>query len=79
MSTTLRATGDFHAGVSPTLTISSGRGNTDQPEIHFILRDESDGESSRTVLGWFSRDEVLAAIHAEDAKVRVALKTGEPA
>ncbi len=68
MTTTLKATGDFHAGQAPTITVSSGRGNSDDPEIHLILRDETDGESSRTVMGWFDRTELLAAIDAATRK-----------
>jgi hypothetical protein len=78
MATTLKATGDFLAGTTPTLTISSGRGNTTAPEIHVILRDDTDGESSRTIMGWFDRNELLAAIDAADRKVRLAVETGEP-
>ncbi len=79
MSTTLKATGDFHMGAAPTVTVSSGRGNSDRPEIHIILRDETEGESSRTVMGWFERDALLAAIDAADRKVRLALENGEAA
>lgn len=79
MATTLKATGDFYAGAAPTLIVSSGRGNTHQPEIHIMLRDETEGETSRTVMGWFSRDELLAAIEKADRKVRLAVAKGEPA
>lgn len=78
MSTTLKATGDF-AGATPTLTISSGRGNTGRPEIHLSLRDDSDSEITRTVFGWFDRDSLLDAITTEDAHIRRAVEIGEPA
>lgn len=78
MSTTLKATGDFD-GATPTLSVSSGRGNIDRPEIHLSLRDDSDPESTRTVFAWFDRDELLAAIAAEDTKVRRVIEIGEPA
>lgn len=78
MSTTLKATGSF-AGANPTITISSGRGNTGDPEIHLSLRDDSDPESTRAVFAWFRRDELLQAIHDADATVRNAIEVGEPA
>lgn len=78
MSTTLKATGEFD-GATPTLTVSSGRGNSDRPEIHLSIRDDSDGDTTRAAFAWFVRDELLAAIAAEDAQVREALEIGEPA
>lgn len=78
MTTTIKATGDFD-GATPTLSISSGRGRTDRPEVSLSLRDDSDPESTRTVVAWFDRDELLAAIETEDEKVRRALEIGEPA
>lgn len=78
MSTTLKATGEF-AGATPTLTVSSGRGNSDMPEIHLSLRDDSDSDSTRTVFAWFTRDELLEAIATEDANIRHAVEIGEPA
>lgn len=77
MSTTIRATGDF-SGATPTLTVSSGRGNTGRPEIHLAIRDDSD-DSTRTVFAWFDRDTLLDAITTEDAKIREIVEIGEPA
>lgn len=77
MATTLKATGHF-IDATPTLTVSSGRGNSNRPEIHLSLRDDS-GESTRTVFAWFSRDELLDAIHDADAEIRHTLTIGEPA
>lgn len=78
MSTTLKATGDF-AGATPTLTVSSGRGNTGDPEIHLSIRDDSDPESTRAAFAWFRRDDLLQAIDEADSRVRLALEVGEPA
>lgn len=78
MSTTLKATGEF-AGATPTLVVSSGRGNTGRPEIHLAIRDDSDIESTRAVFAWFDRDDLLDAITTEDEKIRHAVEIGEPA
>lgn len=78
MSTTIKATGDF-SGATPTLTISSGCGNTGRPEIHLAIRDDSDPETTKAVLAWFDRDALLDAITTEDAHVRRAVEIGEPA
>lgn len=77
MSTTIRATGDF-SGATPSLTVSSGRGNTGRPEIHLAIRDDSD-DTTRTVFAWFDRDALLDAITTEDAKIREIVEIGEPA
>lgn len=60
---TLTATGDFQGGLAPTLAVSRGRGNTNEAEVHLLLR-ETDEASSRTVMAWFNRDDLLAAIGA---------------
>jgi hypothetical protein len=77
MATTITGTGDFQPGAHPTITISSGRGNTAEPEVHLIIRD-ADGDTSKTVMAWVRRDDLLAAISKEDSKVRLAVETGEP-
>lgn len=78
--TTIKATGIHPQGLTPTLTISSGRGNTRKPEIHLILRDDTgDSESSRSVMAWFERDALVDAIRAADAGIRHAIEVGEPA
>lgn len=76
---TIKATGTYTAGETPTLTVSSGRGNTDAPEIHLILRDDSESDTSRSLMAWFDRDELLQAIHDADNTVRHAIEVGEPA
>lgn len=78
MSTTLHATGRF-AGAAPTLSVSSGRGNSSRPEIHLSIRDDSDAESTRVVQLWVDRDDLLDAIATEDARIRQVLEAGEPA
>lgn len=78
MATTLKATGHF-AGATPTLTVSSGRGNTGRAEIHLSLRDDSDNDATRTVFAWFDRDDLLDAIAEEDSRIRRAIEIGEPA
>lgn len=78
MTTTLKATGEFD-GATPTLSVSSGRGNTDMPEIHLSLRDDTDTDRTVTVFAWFDKADLLAAIAAEDAEVRHAVEIGEPA
>lgn len=78
MSTTIKATGDF-SGATPSLTVSSGRGNTGRPEIHLAIRDDSDPETTKAVLAWFDRDTLLDAITTEDEKIRLAVEIGEPA
>lgn len=79
MATTIKATGNYHAGETPTLTVSSGRGNSPHPEIHLILRDDSASDSSKSVMAWFDRDALLDAIHDADAEIRARLEVGEPA
>lgn len=77
MNTTIKATGAF-TGATPTLTVSSGRGNTNEPEIHLSIRDDSDTHNAKAVFAWFSRDELLNAISKADKAVRLAIETGEP-
>lgn len=60
---TIRATG--HLTDPPTLTLSGGSGNTDQPEIHIIAR-EVDDEETRTIAFWVNRDALLDAIAEAD-------------
>lgn len=78
MATTIKATGHF-TGATPTLTVSSGRGNTDRREIHLSLRDDSDGETTRTVFAWFDLADLLDAITDEEEAIRHTLTIGEPA
>ncbi|MDF2506353.1 MAG: hypothetical protein K0Q52_212 [Microbacterium sp.] len=59
----IRDTGTHSDGLTPTIAVSGGRGNTDRPEVNIIFR-ETDGASTRTLQGWFDRDDLIAAIEA---------------
>lgn len=59
---TIQATGI--ASDPPTITVSGGQGNrTGNPEVHLIFREPGD-EVTRSVMGWFNKAELLAAIEA---------------
>lgn len=75
--TTLHATG--HAGDPLTLTINGGNGNTDDAaEINLMMRGSS-GESTLVLLGWFKRDELMAAIAKADEASQRKLRLVESA
>lgn len=73
---TLKATGEFSEGQTPTLSISGGAGDRTAPQVHIIFR-ESDDENTRTVGAWFRRDELLEAIN--EASPRQKNRILEPA
>lgn len=55
------------------LIVSTGAGNTPQPEIHIALLDPLTGEEIRA---WFYRDDALAALLDPDADVRTTAILG---
>lgn len=64
MTTQITATGSFATRIeAPRLRISSGRGNTDRPEVHIAMACQTaDGDTSYTLLGWFDAADLTDAI-----------------
>lgn len=71
--TTIHATGHEPA-TAASLTVSGGKGNTERPEIHFIVNHDTE-DGRQTFAGWFDRDALLDAITDADSAGRNAPRT----